>query len=92
VRKQDWIDMYPLMKLINRVSSAREYIIFKDNIDWMKNYNSVTTNLHFHWMLKMNDKCVMIYTYGELADFLNSIDEDKRIEIYLDNINKIFKT
>jgi monoamine oxidase len=88
------IDLKPLLKLVKRISSFREYIVFKKPInelfELMKDYNYVMTNLHFHWMIKSNDKTVMMYTDGELADYLHSMSEESRIEVYLRNLSIIF--
>jgi monoamine oxidase len=85
------VDLTPLLKLVKRVSSFREYIVFKEPIElWMNNYDYVMTNLHFHWMIKYNAKTIMIYTDGELADYLHSMDKKSRIEVYLRNLSKIF--
>lgn len=85
------IDLSPLLKLIKRVSTFREYIVFKQPIkDWMKDYNYVMTNLHFHWLVKSNERTIMMYTDGELANYLHSMSEDSRIEIYLKNLSRIF--
>lgn len=85
------INLLPLMRLIKRVSSFREYIVFKEPVkEWLHDYDYVMTNLHFSWLLRSNDKTVMIYTDGELADYLHSMDKKSRLEIYLKNLSKIF--
>lgn len=90
------IDLMPLLKLVKRVSSFREYIVFKKPInelfEIMKDYNYVMTNLHFHWMIKFNANTIMMYTDGELANYLHSMSEESRIEVYLKNLSRIFNT
>jgi hypothetical protein len=80
----------PVFKLIKRVSTFREYIVFKKDIDWLKDYDYVMTNLHFHWLIKMNKRSIMMYMDDDLANYLYEIDEKNRIQIYLDNLNYIF--
>jgi monoamine oxidase len=83
------LDLTPLNQLIKCVSSFREYIVFEQPVDWLK-YDYVLSNLHAHWILKMNKYTIMIYSDGQLADYVNSINPDKRIEIYLKDLAEMF--
>lgn len=84
------LDIRPLLNSVKTVSSCKELILFKHDVSFMNNYSQIVTNLFVHWILKINDKTIMVYSDGEYADFLHTFSDEKRLELYIKDINTIF--